>query len=127
MKTAARTVLPFPCGSNFASRRTLRKDLLRALRISRSPVIVDLSGCCTLNHEDVALLLACVAHVAGRDTQALFVAGSLANRVLLEITRIASLVPVFNSVEEALVYPRVAAKSESIDRSVDEVQRRWSA
>ena len=69
-------------------------------------MIVDFSGCRPLNHEDIDLLLECVAQVAGRDTQVLFVAGSRANRVLLEVTRISSLVPVFNSVEEALLIRR---------------------
>jgi hypothetical protein len=110
------TILPFPCVSNAANRRTLRKDLLSALRVSRSPVIVDLSGCRTLNHEDIDLLLECVAQVSGRDTQVLFVAGSRVNRVLLEVTRISSLVPVFDSVKEALAYPQVAVKHDAEDR-----------
>jgi hypothetical protein len=112
---AAWTILPFPCTSSSAGRRGLRKDLLSALRASGSPVIVDLSGCRTLNHEDIDLLLECVAQVAGRDTQVLFVAGSRVNRVLLEVTRISSLVPVFNSVKEALAYPQVAVKHDAED------------
>jgi hypothetical protein len=48
--------------------------------------------------------------------QVLFVAGSLANRVLLEVTRISSLVPVFNSAAEALAYPQIAAEDGTIDR-----------
>ncbi len=103
-------IVPFPCASSSAGRRALRKDLLNALRVSGSPVIVDLSGFSTLNHEDIDLLLDCVAQVVGRDTQVLFVAGSRVNRVLLEVTRISSLVPVFNSVEEALAYPQIAAE-----------------
>ena len=35
------TVLPFPCASGYADRRTLRRDLLSALRVSGSPVIVN--------------------------------------------------------------------------------------
>jgi len=105
MKDSAGTVLHFPCASSAAGRRAQRKELLSALRLSRSRVIVDLSGRSTLNHEDITLLLECVAQVAGRDTQVLFVAGSRANRVLLEVTRIAALAPVFNSVTEALAVP----------------------
>jgi hypothetical protein len=116
VKTVAWTVLPFPCGSSSAGRRALRKELLKALRVSGSPVIVDFSGCRTLNHEDIDLLLECVAEVAGRDTQVLFVAGSRVNRVLLEVTRISSLVPVFNSVKEALAYPQIAAENDAEDR-----------
>lgn len=102
-------ILPFPCGTSPALRRAQRKVLLGALRVSGSPVIVDLSGCPELNQEDIDLVLECLAQVAGRDTQVLFVAGSRVNRVLLEITRIPSLVPVFNTVEEALAYPEPAS------------------
>jgi hypothetical protein len=57
-----------------------------------------------------------VAQAAGRDTKVLFVAGSRVNRVLLEVTRISSLVPVFNSVKEALAYPQIAAEDNFEDR-----------
>jgi hypothetical protein len=116
VKAEARIILPFPCASSSPSYRTLRKDLLRALRASESTVIVDLSGCSSLNHEDIDLLLDCAAHMAGRDMQVLFVAGSLTNRVLLEVTRISSLVPVFNSAAEALAYPQTEAEDGTIDR-----------
>lgn len=102
-------ILPFPCGTSPALRRAQRKTLLSALRVSGSPVVVDLTGCPALTHEDIDLLLECMAQVAGRDTQMFFVAGSRANRVLLEVTRIPSLVPVFNTVEEALAYPETAS------------------
>jgi hypothetical protein len=120
-------ILPFPCVSNAAVRRALRKELLSALRISGSPVIVDLSGCPPLNHEDIELLLECMAQVAGRDTQVLFVAGSRVNRVLLEVTRIPSLVPVFNSVKEALAYPKATVEMDAKDESASQAQRLWSA
>jgi anti-anti-sigma regulatory factor len=105
------SILSFPCAGDSASRRALRKDLLSALRVSQSPVIVDFSGCRTLDHEDIDLLLECVAQVAGRDTQVQFVAGSRVIRVLLEVTRISSLVPVFDSMDEALADPKVAAEN----------------
>jgi hypothetical protein len=125
-------ILTFPSASNSAVRRALRRDLLSALRASRSAVVVDLSHCATLNHDDIGLLLECVAEVAGRDTQLLFVAGSRTNRVILEITRISSLAHVFNSAKEALAYqnlpkemlayPRIAA-----DQPTGQSQERWSA
>jgi hypothetical protein len=127
--TIARTILPFPCAPTAAGRRALRKDLLNALRVSGSPVIVDLSGCPTLNHQDVDLLLECVAQVAGRDTQLLFVAGTRSNRVLLEVTRIASLVPVFISVKGALAYPEISTENDINDTEnrVNQSQTAWSA
>jgi hypothetical protein len=102
MKNAAQTVLPFPCASSYGRRRALRKSLLRALRVSESPVLVNLSNCRTLNHEDIGLLLDCVGLAAGRNTPVVLVAGSGVIRVLLEVIRVSSLVQVFNSIEEAL-------------------------
>lgn len=125
---AGRSVLPFPCAPTSAGRRALRKDLLSALRVfSGSPVVVDLSGCPTLNHEDIDLLLECIAQVAGRDTQLLVVAGTRGNRVLLEVTRISSLAPVFNSVKEALAYPQNAAEIDTEDQRANQSQAVGSA
>lgn len=96
------TVLSFTRAADFGGRRALRSDLLNALRTSEPPVIVDLAGLSTLDHEDIGLLLECVEQAAGRDTQLFLVAGSAAVRTLLDITRISSLVPVFISIEEAI-------------------------
>lgn len=110
--------------------------MLSALRVSGSPVIVDLSGCDTLNYQDIDLLLECIAQVAGRDTELLLVAGARSNRVLLEVTRIASLVPVFNSLNEAIAYPETLAESNANppsgpntveDQHVNKSQTVWSA
>lgn len=126
MKTKAWTILPFPCAIS-AGRRALRKNLLRALRVSESRVIVDFSGCHGLNHEDIDLLLECVAQVAGRDVEVLFAAGSRANRVLLEVTRISSLVPVFDSVQEAQDHLQMAAEGNAGDQHATQSQGPWSA
>ena len=115
MKTIPWTILPFPCKTSVGDRRGLRRGLLIALRVSGSPVIVDLSNCRMLNHEDIDLLLECTALAAGRDSKVLFVAGTRVNRVLLEVTRISSLVPVFNSVTEALAYPRSTGENDVQD------------
>ncbi len=119
MNGAAWTVLPFPSASSSASRRAQRKDLLNALRVSESPVILDFSECRSLSFEDIDLLLECLAQVAGRDTQVVFVAGSSGTRVLLEVTRISSLAPVFNSIDEVPAHPPVAADRDSEDRGKD--------
>lgn len=118
------TILPFPCALTPAS-RALRKDLRKTLRDSGSLVILDFSDCDSLNHEDFELLLECVAEVSGRDTELLFVAGSAANRVLLEVTRISSLVPVFNSVQEALSYPQLEAEKNAEDQHASESENAW--
>jgi hypothetical protein len=119
-------VLPFQCASGASRRRERRKELLRALRAAGSHVILDFSNCRTLNHEDIDLLLRCVAQVVGRDKQVVFAVDSHAIRVVLEVTRISSLVPVFNSVKEALGRSQIAAKN-----IVEEMQtcqsHAWSA
>jgi hypothetical protein len=132
MNGVAWSILPFPSASSSASRRAQRKDLLNALRVSESSVILDFSDCRTLSFEDIDLLLECLAQVAGRDTQVVFVAGSSATRVLLEVTRISSLAPVFNSINEVLACPQVAAEHGSEDHATDHQgaspsQTLWSA
>jgi hypothetical protein len=117
MKTGDWTILPFPCASSRSNRPALRKEWLGLLPGSEAPVIVDFSGCSSLNHEDVDLLLDCMARVTGRETQLLFVAGSTVNRVFLEVTRISSLVPVFNSVEEARASLQITAENNAADQS----------
>lgn len=113
VKVKSPTILSFARVSSSAEGRAKRKDLLRALRFSASPVIVDFSGCSTLHHEDIRLLLDCLALVAARDTKVLLVAGSPVNRLLLEVTRISSLATVLDSVTEALAYPQIPAESDS--------------
>lgn len=98
------TILVFPRSTRNASRRVLRKELIHALRMSEGPVIVDLSGSRTLDHEDINLLLECVSLTIGRDTQLSLIAGSTDIKVLLDVIRISSLVPVFQSLEEALEF-----------------------
>jgi len=117
MKTSEWNLVPFPCTSNIVSRRSRRKELLGALRASGGAVIVDFSDCHSLNHEDVDLMLECLASVAGRDTKMVFVAGSRENRVIFEVARISSLVPVFNSVPEAMADPRTADGNRAPNRS----------
>ena len=95
-------VLQFPSSSNFRAQNALRRKLLHALRASQSPVIVDFTGHCTLDHEDIGLVLECVAQSTGRDTELVFVAGSRALRIVLDVVRISSLVRVFDSLTEAL-------------------------
>lgn len=105
------TVLPFPGGSTSGGRSALRRDLLNALRVSESPVIVDLTGRRTLDHDDVDLVLECVAQAVGRDTELVFVAGSREIRILLDIIRVSSLARVVNSLGEALESAPIAPSS----------------
>jgi len=121
VKAESPTILTFPRAGSSPDRRAQRKELLAALRFSGSPVIVDFSSCNTLDHEDIALLLECLAQVAGRDTKVLLVAGSRVNRVLLDVTRISALTPVFNSLVEALAYPQIPLHNET-DSSASQSQ-----
>ena len=125
--TSTRTILSFPGASSSGGRRKLQKDLRNALCVSESPVIVDLTGHLTLDHEDIDLLLDCAAQEVGRDTRLLLVAGSPVVRVLLEVTRISSLVPVFDSVEEALAHPLLSAKKIVEEIRGTQFPQTWSA
>lgn len=102
--TANSTILMFPHSTGSARRRVLRKALLNALRVSEGPIIVDLSSSRALDHEDITLLLDCVSLTVGRDTQLLLIAGSCDIQILLDVTRISSLVPVFTTLKEALEF-----------------------
>jgi hypothetical protein len=111
MKVVAWKVLNFPADLGSEGRRALRKELLSALRVSGCAVIVDLSTRQSLDHHDIDLLLECAACVAGRDAKLIFVAGSPTIRALLEVSRIASVVPVCDSIKEAFIYPQIAAET----------------
>lgn len=104
-------VIDFPVERQSEKRRALRKELLGALRTSGCAVLVDLSRLKLLDHHDIDLLLECAACVAGRDAKLILVAGSPALRALLEVSRIASVVPVFDSTQEAFGYPQISAET----------------
>ena len=96
------TVLNFPWIAAPATARKLKRDLREAMRDYRNVLVLDLSGRDRLNDKDIDLLLVCLACAAGRDVTVVLVAGSRSVRIILEVTRIASLVPVCDSVDEAL-------------------------
>jgi hypothetical protein len=127
MNDHPRTVLMFPSGSNAMSRRALLKGLLKALRSSESPIILDLEQCHTLDREDVDLLLDCVDQSVGHDTQLVFVAVSAGIRALLDVIRVSALVPVLSSMEEALSYPRRTPEGMFSDIATSHPQLAWSA
>ena len=99
--TGNRTIMPFPAASNTAARRALPKRLVSALRASESRVFLDLTGRNRLDRDDIDILLSCVGQAAGRDTELVLVAGSRVIRLLLDVTRISSLVTVLDSIEDA--------------------------
>jgi len=114
-------VINFPGGLGSEGRRGVRKELLGALRASGSAVMVDLSSRKSLDHHDIDLLLECAACVAGRDAKLIFVAGSPALRALLEVSRIASVVPVCSSTEEAFTYPQIAAETIHVPAHIKDI------
>ena len=122
----ARTILAFGRQSNFNGRLKLRKQLLQALRASDSPVILDLTEQRTLDAQDIETLLDCVARATGQDTPLFLVAGSHAVRVILEVTQISSVVPVFDSLQEALSLPPISTYNNTIMQQ-PQFQQRWSA
>jgi hypothetical protein len=115
MSTTNWTILPFAHSASSSGRRSWQRAFIEALRLSGSGIIVDFTACSTLNHGDIALLLECLSQSAGRDTPMHFVAGSRVIRILLEVTRVASLVPVFDSMEEAIACPQIASTKGTAD------------
>lgn len=104
--TGAPTIVAFPAAPRFGRRSSLRKQLLGALRASGCcPVILDMTECRTLDGQDVEMLIDCVAQSAGQDTPLFLAAGSPAMRVILDVTQISAVVPVFDSLQEALSVP----------------------
>jgi anti-anti-sigma regulatory factor len=115
--SGASIVLPLPQATDLRGRRALRKTLLSALRLSESPVIVDLTGYCTLDHDAVDLILECVAQSVGHDAALAIVAGSQPVRIVLEVTRVSSLVRVFSSLEDAMSDSQVPVSNVDTDSS----------
>jgi len=85
-----------------ATARKLKRDLLEAMREYKNVLVMDLSGRDRLNDKDIDLLLDCLGCAAGRDVTVVLVAGSRSVRIILEVARIASLVPVCDSLDEAV-------------------------
>jgi hypothetical protein len=102
MNSADCRIFRISADASLREQRVLRKELFCSLRPGALPVIVDLSSLTGLNHDDIDLLLDCAALASGRDVRLLLVAGSRSNRVLLEITRLSSVLPVFNLLADAL-------------------------
>jgi len=121
-------VLPFPDGESLAvRRRAMRKALQRALRVSDAPVVVDLAHRPTLNCDDIDLLLDCLAQAVGHSTKVVLVAVSPAVRVLLDVIRVSSLVPVVSSLEEALNVPRRSEVAQFTETGATSSPLAWSA
>lgn len=103
--TGTQTIVTFSGTLRFGRRSGLRKQLMEALRSSECPVILDMTECRTLDGQDVEMLIDCVAQSAGQDTPLLLAAGSPAIRIILDVTQISAVVPVFDSLQEALSVP----------------------
>jgi hypothetical protein len=123
MTASERKIVSFPPVWKITRRHAIRKELFAALRQPGLRVVVDLSQRASLSYDDIDLLLDCAGRGAGCDFRFLVVAGSRSNRVLLEVTRIASLLPVCESMAEALDYsegptnPLTEHAIESVPRS----------
>src|SRR5262249_49577268 len=78
-----------------------REGLIGVL-LHRSSVTVDLSERTNLNGKDIDLLLDCLACAAGRDGTVVLVTNRRPVRIILEVSRIASLTPVCSLLDEGL-------------------------
>ena len=115
-------VLQFPAGSSPASRYALRRALRKSLRATSCPIILDIVGSSTLNHDDISLLLDCAAQATGRDAPLVLAAQQPATRILLEVTRLASLFPVSASREQALASLGVCSTEYEVETDPSRIQ-----
>ena len=101
MNAEAVQVLKVPAKRTLLQRRTLRRKLLQSLQSSHRQLFIDFSDRESLDADDLELVLECAEAAAGHDIEFTIISGSAPNRVVLEVARIASVVPVFQSFEEA--------------------------
>lgn len=82
-------------------RRRLRRSVAQMLRPA---VVLDLPISFQLDNEALDFLLGCAREAAGHDAEVVLAAPGVHHRVILELTRISSVLPTFSSIEEAVAY-----------------------
>src|SRR5437868_13556672 len=91
-------VKTFPQSHGLASRKSFLTEIQRLTRESYRPqVVVDLSKCRNLNLEAIDLLLDCIEHVERADGRVIVAAGCPETAIILELTRLTSVVDMFSS------------------------------
>ncbi|PYX37595.1 MAG: hypothetical protein DMG81_13775 [Acidobacteria bacterium] len=103
MSKGPTVVRDFPRSHGLASRKSFLTEIQRLTRESYRPqIVVDLSKSRNLSPEAIDLLLDCVEHVERADGRVIVAAGSPETAVILELTRVTSVVDMFSSVSEAI-------------------------
>ena len=82
-------------------RRRLRRTVTQMLRPA---VVLDLPAAFQLDNEALDFLLGCAREAAGHDAEVVLAAPNANHRVVLELTRISSVLPTFSSIQEAVAY-----------------------
>jgi hypothetical protein len=70
----------------------------------RPAIVLDLPPAFQLNSKALDFLLGCAREVAGHDAEVALAATNTDHRVVLELTRISSVLPTFSSIREAVAY-----------------------
>lgn len=82
-------------------RRRLRRTVTQMLRPA---VVLDLPPAFQLDNEALDFLLGCAREAAGHDAEVALAAPNAHHRVVLELTRISSVLPTFSSIPDAVAY-----------------------
>jgi anti-anti-sigma regulatory factor len=108
MKPSAVTVKRMPGPGDWRSHRSFLGEIRDFVEGSHRPrLIIDLSGVEQLLSESIDLLLECVDHAEGGDGEVSVPGASNQTVVILELTRVASVLNLFPSVAEAVTGWRV--------------------
>lgn len=93
----------FPQSRNFARRKSFLADVRNlARRTYRPQLVLDVPESAEMAPDAIELLLECVEQVERADGRVSVVAGSPQTAVILELTRLTSVLDIFSSVSEAV-------------------------
>jgi anti-anti-sigma regulatory factor len=96
-------VKQFPQSRNFARRKSFLADVRDlARRTYRPQLVLEISESAEMAPDAIELLLECVEQVERADGRVSVVAGSPQTAVILELTRLTSVLDIFSSVSEAV-------------------------
>ncbi len=93
----------FPQSRNFARKKTFLTEIRHLARSTYRPqLLLDLSKSAELDPDAIELLLECVEHIERADGRVSVIVGSPQAAVILELTRLTSVLDLYSSVSEAV-------------------------
>ena len=93
----------FPLSRNFTRRKSFLAEVRNlARRIYRPHLVLDIPESAEMAPDAIELLLECVEQVERADGRVSVIAGSPQTAVILEVTRLTSVLDIFSSVSEAV-------------------------